>query len=123
MVKPRFAVGTRKSERTIVYQLKMSNCPFITKSNTCRIYQKRPLVCRQFPYKSEGFVSGKCPIFSHAAKGTQIELSLLEIESKEKMIKYVNNRIQKYRRKGLRGWFFDLRANQWVATDLKIIPF
>jgi len=122
IVSPRFAVGRRKPEKTILYQLNVNDCPFITESNECRIYDKRPLVCRQFPYKLEGFVSVKCPIFLNVTRGTEIEFSLIEIEAKEKMLRHANNRIKKLHKERLRGWFFDLRTNQWVATNLKTVP-
>jgi Fe-S-cluster containining protein len=122
MVSPKLAIGFEKPEKTILNQLNVNDCPFITESNDCRIYDKRPLVCRQFPYKSEGFASAKCPVFFNVARGTDIEFSLIEIEAKEKMVRHTNNRIKKCRGERLRGWFFDLRTNQWVATDLKTIP-
>jgi len=122
MISPRFAIGTRKPDKTILYQLNVKNCPFITESNECRMYDKRPLICRQFPYKSEGYVSAKCPTFHNVRRGTEIEFSLSEIEAKEKLLRHANNQIKKFHKERLCGWFFDLRTNQWVATDLKIIP-
>jgi Fe-S-cluster containining protein len=119
MVSPRFSIGMRKPEKTILYQLNAKDCPFVTESNDCIIYDKRPLVCRQFPYKAEGYVAAKCPTFHNVRIGTEIEFSLSEIEAKEKMLRYANHRIEKFHKKGFRVWLFDLRTKQWVQTDLK----
>jgi Fe-S-cluster containining protein len=32
------------------YQLAIDNCPHLSSRNTCSIYERRPLVCRTYPY-------------------------------------------------------------------------
>ncbi|MDD2777695.1 MAG: hypothetical protein PHS47_01490 [Methanocellales archaeon] len=51
-----------KSERTIVhkYTLDGQNCPFFS-NNKCNIYEKRPIVCKQFPcmHDLSGLIAGQ----------------------------------------------------------------
>jgi Fe-S-cluster containining protein len=52
------------TERTIVhmYTLEGQDCPFL-KNNECSIYDKRPLVCRQFPCMQDmGFIFSNEPV-------------------------------------------------------------
>jgi len=54
LVLPFWAVGTKGRSRPgrpkpAIYQLNAKTCPHLTKTHTCRIYKRRPLVCRAFP--------------------------------------------------------------------------
>jgi Fe-S-cluster containining protein len=59
LVFPSASVGIDKNnpskpERVLTYQLNANVCPHVTEKNTCRIYERRPLICRAFPLISVG---------------------------------------------------------------------
>jgi Fe-S-cluster containining protein len=59
MVFPSFGIGLdpndlSKPKKIVSYQLGVNDCPFISDSNVCELYEKRPLVCRGFPLMSMG---------------------------------------------------------------------
>lgn len=39
----------------LVWQLAQEKCPFLSDSNLCDIYEKRPAICRLFPVRRSGF--------------------------------------------------------------------
>ena len=54
MISPKMAIGIAGPEQMICYQLSVDNCPYINEKSECRTYDKRPLMCRAFPYVLEG---------------------------------------------------------------------
>ncbi len=38
-----------KPESIVTYQIDSEDCPHLSEKNTCKIYDKRPLICRAFP--------------------------------------------------------------------------
>ena len=52
-VSPMWAVGMKGNSRhrpdTKIYQLNTMNCPYLANQNTCRIYPRRPWICRGHP--------------------------------------------------------------------------
>ncbi len=41
----------RDDEKTYIRDTDHSTCPFLTKDTLCSIYEKRPYVCREYPFK------------------------------------------------------------------------
>jgi len=41
----------RDDEKTYIKDTAHSRCPFLTKDTLCNIYEKRPYVCREYPFK------------------------------------------------------------------------
>jgi Fe-S-cluster containining protein len=116
MVSPKFAIGFKKPKKIIHYQLNVNDCPHINEKNECRIYEKRPLMCKAFPYES-GTISVKCPEIGNRVKVNQrygVEISAAEIEASEEMNRHILNRFSKFFRKGQKGWNFDLKKREWI---------
>jgi len=122
MVSPLTATGMRKPEHVIDYQLNANDCPHIDETNECRIYDRRPLMCRAFPYVQGNF-SVKCPIFGSRFKaGLRISVPMpdAEVEASQKRDRYFQNRLRKYLKKRSKMWEFDLATKQWVARAQRI---
>lgn len=116
MISPSSAVGTEKQKKPITYQLNANTCPHIDDKNECLIYDKRPLICKAFPYESGNF-SGKCTVFSYRKVGQiycDFAPSRFQIDASEKLNRYIRNRFQKYFMKGIRVWDYDLATKNWV---------
>jgi Fe-S-cluster containining protein len=116
MISPSIAIGTEKSKTMIFYQLNANTCPHIDKRNECLIYDRRPLMCRAFPYNSGNF-SIKCPVFSNRRVGQfylDFEPSELQIDADGKLDRYKGNRFRKYFKKGFKEWHYDLTKKNWV---------
>jgi len=118
MISPKIAIGKRKPKKIINYQLNVNVCPHINERNECKIYDKRPLMCKAFPYES-GTFSVKCSVFSHMKTGVicNAEFSVTEIEASEKLNKHIWNRFHKYFRKGIKAWECDLATKKWILND------
>jgi Fe-S-cluster containining protein len=53
-IKPMWAINTKGKRRAnrpkvILYQMTRQTCPYITKTNRCLIYKRRPTICRGYP--------------------------------------------------------------------------
>ena len=123
IVSPHFAVGLAEPSTIISRQLNVSVCPHISGQNHCEIYERRPLVCREFPYSitasgakaspdctmiDEQMKAGKRPaMFSRAQSEACTELSVYFFDMKLKHMPV-----------GGKMWFFDLRDRAWrLASD------
>lgn len=118
LVSPLTAVGKKKPDYIIDYQLNVNDCPHIDEGNECLVYDRRPLVCRAFPYVQASF-SVKCPVLTRLFKkaGLHIDFPIpyAEGEADQKRDRYFQNRLRKYLKRGSRIWVFDLATKQWVA--------
>jgi len=113
-VVPHTAIGVGKPETIIFYQVTLNTCPHIGQDNERTIYEKRPLMCKEFPL-DEGTYSMKCNVFSHLKGGPcLIEWEESQLEASEKLRRYVINRYDKYFKKGTNLWEFDLATKKWV---------
>jgi len=116
MISPSSAVGTEKRKKIIIYQLNVNTCPRIDNKNECLIYDKRPLMCKAFPYESGSF-STKCTVFSRRKVGQfycDFAPSEFQIDASEKLNRYVRNRFRKYFIRGIKVWEYDLTTKNWV---------
>lgn len=52
-ISPMWAVGIKGRSRprlnVKIYQLNVNDCPYISKENRCRLYLRRPMICRAHP--------------------------------------------------------------------------
>lgn len=117
MVSPLTATGRKRPEHIIDYQLNVNNCPHIDEANQCRIYDKRPLVCRAFPYVQRGF-SMKCPVLKGVFKKEGLPVVFpvppAEREADQKRDRYFQNRLRKYSKTDSKTWLFNLATRQWI---------
>ena len=98
--------------------MNVDTCPHVDK-NTCLIYDKRPLMCKAFPFFSGDF-SIKCPVFSYRKVGQFYDNfipSRPQVGASEKFDRYVWNRFRKYFVKGIKLWDYDLATKKWVFTS------
>jgi hypothetical protein len=120
VVSLKIAVGIAKPEKIIQCQLNVDDCPHISEKNECRIYAKRPLMCRAFPYES-GTVSVKCPVIGSrigANEQCEVEVSTTEGEASEKLNMHLLNRFQRLSKKGQKLWEFDLKTRRWATRKI-----
>jgi len=128
LISPKIALGVDKPKRNVAYQLNVSICPHINERNECRIYDRRPLACKSFPFEMGLFrstVSVKCPQIGTKMKVDEyreVELSGTEIEAGKKLNTYLLNRYRKYFRKGVKSWKFDLKTRKWFMHNIEQIP-
>ena len=116
MISPSLAIGTEKQKRTITYQLNVNICPHINDKNECLIYNKRPLMCKAFPFDSGSF-SVRCVVFSNRKLGVlycDFAPSESQIDASEKLNKYIRKRFHKHFTKGIKVWNFDLATKNWA---------
>jgi Fe-S-cluster containining protein len=117
IVSPKIALGMSAPEITILYQLNVKCCPNVNEKNMCQIYEKRPLVCQSFPIIS-GAISNKCKVFSYRKVGLSYSepyAMIRQLQASEKLDKYIQNRIRKHFKEGIKLWEYDLTTKQWTC--------
>ncbi len=115
IVAPKMALGMNAPEIIILYQLCVKCCPNINEKNLCQIYEKRPLICQSFPVIS-GAISNKCKVFSYRKVGLNYSEPYtmnIQLQASEKLDKYLQHRIRKHFKKGIKLWEYDLSTKQW----------
>jgi len=116
MISPHLSVGTEQRKKIITYQLNVNTCPHVNNKNACLIYDKRPLICKAFPFKSGNF-SIKCTVLSYRKVGqfySDVVPSELQIDASDKLQRYMWNRVRKYFIKGIKLWECNLATKNWV---------
>ena len=116
MISHSLAIGTEKRKKVIFYQLNANTCPHIDNKNECLIYDKRPLMCKAFPYELGNF-SNKCTVFRNRKVGqfySGFMPSESQIDVSEKMNRYVRNCLKRYFKKGMKSWEYDLATKKWI---------
>ena len=131
LISPSLAFGVNKPKKVIAYQLNVDICPHLTETNQCRIYEKRPLTCKSFPFVTtlvgstiSPVVSTACPFISSKVKAEglrEVKLSSTEIESAQKMNRYLINQCQKHFNftVGSKLWYFDLKTKKWIIRSCR----
>jgi Fe-S-cluster containining protein len=115
-VLPQYAVGTSAPTIIVFYQMKLAQCPHLDERTGCRIYHKRPLICRAFPLMA-GNISRRCKVFSNRKVGQVYQDIFPMAESKkanEKINRYITNNYKQYFKKGVKEWEYDLATGKWV---------
>jgi hypothetical protein len=134
LIFPSAGVGTDQNaplgpKRILSYQLNADTCPHITEKNTCRIYEKRPLVCRTFPLISMGQIGvtiaepQQCLFVETTEKerGSLTKLLPLTPKKIEAVSEWVSaylmdcstNSLIQFRLSGETIWKFDLANKEW----------
>ena len=121
VIMPYLAIGDKKPTTIIYYQLVLSDCPHLNGKNECKIYEKRPLICRVFPVHPDlnGIVIlPKCPeILKHWTKEGEISPVAIEDDEIESALTKITILSLTHKKecieKGLRFWFFDLATGKW----------
>jgi len=119
LISPQKAIGVERPKRIISYQLNIDTCPHINERNECKIYDKRPLACRAFPYEIVGHkptVSVKCPVIGNQmAEGEKrvVDLAAVEIQASWKINSYLQNRYRRYLKRKAHLWEYDLKTRKW----------
>jgi Fe-S-cluster containining protein len=124
-VVPGIGLGISPDEESftvLTYQLKADTCPHLF-DELCRIYEKRPASCRQFPFsyeidtKSGDTIVGvdlNCPAVSSIIEKTP-QIQFEERNSAEKILemkRIVSNNVRNV-------WLYDLKKMIWVRfSDL-----
>jgi len=122
-VEPYLGVGKRphdKGFRVIAYQLITTNCPHL-EGNQCKIYEKRPISCRQFPFSLDpdldaGVLLGvdmNCPAAVELVNSSDGRVILPDRESAEALLELKKVGIKNPRK----VWIYDLDSKRWVRYD------
>lgn len=111
----------------------MNVCPHITEKNTCRIYEKRPLVCRTFPLIPMGQIGvtiaepRQC-LFVEATERKRGSLKVMLPMTPKKIKAFSRwqsirllgerhiNSLTKFRRSGEVIWKFNLANKEWFRV-------
>jgi Fe-S-cluster containining protein len=119
IVFPKLGIGSKDVSEIVLYQLDIICCPYVNNQNECKIYQKRPLMCQSFPIVA-GSISNRCIVFQYRKPGVQYKEPYTltkQVEASEKLEKYTQARIQKYRKKGLRIWEYNIATKKWILKE------
>ena len=131
MISPRLGIGMKEPQEIIIlYQLNVNNCPHINQKSECEIYDKRPLMCRAFPYDN---VSREPSVECTAINSPYVDVYLSslykafekEIEASNKMERYLRKRFNNNFQKGIKVWVYDLKTKKWImkAQHNKLPPY
>ncbi len=116
-------------ERIMSYQLGVNICPHITEKNSCKIYEKRPLICRAFPLISLGQIGvtiatpQQCLFVEKTEREHGSFDSILPMTPKKfkahgwevvgAIGKKIDESLIQSRLSGEIVWKFDLKSNKW----------
>jgi Fe-S-cluster containining protein len=115
-VSPRIGIGLDEPKVVVAYQLNTDVCPHLGVNSKCKIYAKRPLMCRAFPYLN-GNISSKCMFFS-PRKREQFYNDIFPMvemrKADEELNKYCLNILKEHFRVGIKQWIYDLATKKWT---------
>jgi Fe-S-cluster containining protein len=142
-VSPSYGMGYGGKDRpkhVILYQLNVSECPYLFEGNLCKIHDKRPLSCRAFPLESAGpfgtivtkpaycrFVEDY--IRKQGPLNTQFKTPEEFIAPEEwaaisKINEQVREKFIEHRRDAELFWSFNLKTKKWeIFSTVDIAPF
>lgn len=115
-VTQQYAIGPAKKRKIVFYQMKVAPCPHLDNENKCRIYEKRPLICKSFPIMA-GCISSKCKAFSYRKPGQTYQdiYPMSEMrEASNKISRYITLKFGKDLMAGAQEWEFDLATKRWI---------
>jgi Fe-S-cluster containining protein len=123
-IKPAIGQGRRpheKSFKIITHQLNKDICPHL-KNNECRIYERRPVSCRQYPFSLREDIHGRqqigldlnCPaIAKKLVSNIQLGFKFKNRASAEKLFQ-----IEKMTWKNpKKTWHYNLSNEKWIRYD------
>ncbi|MDP2749724.1 MAG: YkgJ family cysteine cluster protein [Nanoarchaeota archaeon] len=89
MIKPARIIFDLNSNKTLIvaHCIMSDECVFLDKksNNSCKIYDVRPLVCKQFPFQS-GPLAGQKVYFGNCPANDKLEFNDAILQDKEKML-------------------------------------
>lgn len=138
LVLPSQGIGLNKDgtspKHIIQYQLNVETCPHLSSTNKCRIYEKRPLMCRSFPLKSSdewgltATIRVNCRSFKEIQEQIDEPLNFLFTESNfqaprewkalQKRMELIDQMWTEHLLDTRFFWAFDLRSKQWVIAPV-----
>ena len=117
IIAPRIGIGLDEPTVILAYQVNTDICPHLGDSSKCKIYEKRPLMCKAFPY-SKGNISAKCMFFS-PKKREQFYNNIFPMVEMRKADQELNehclNILRGHFKAGIKEWVYDLAAKKWVV--------
>jgi Fe-S-cluster containining protein len=125
LILPRIGIGLTEPSMILAYQLNVDICPHLSNNSKCKIYEKRPLMCKAFPY-SKGNISSKCMFFS-PKKREQFYNNIFPMvemrKADEELNKYALNILKANFKAGIKEWVYDLAAKKWIfKTQYDSLP-
>lgn len=123
LIAPFSAIGNKEPETIIFYQLTLAQCPHINEKNECRIYEKRPLICKVFPITpklDKVTITPRCTQVgkSFTGEGEMCPLIFDNAEQEEALEK-INldaiSTLQRCKETGSKIWVFNLATKRWIA--------
>ena len=133
-IKPLYGVGVKGKRRkrpAIIYAYQYINEPceyYNPETKTCNIYEKRPLVCRAYPFQyafGKYLVDNNCPAvkqflpsnktaYLDEIKNIDVEYDALRKLRTYYMLVFLANM---YKTNVLITWAFDLNRNKWIQFN------
>ena len=133
-IKPLYGVGVKGKRRkrpAIIYAYQYINEPcehYNPETKTCSIYEKRPLVCRAYPFEfafGTYLVDNNCPAvkqflplnettYLDEIEGINVEYDALRKLRTYYMLVFLANM---YKTNVLITWAFDLNRNKWIQFN------
>lgn len=118
----------------VSYQLNVNDCPNLLPCNVCKIYDKRPLVCRAFPLRlgqeRDTQIASVCAFVEEVGKRVKSlsssQLAKLrvmcskELLAIEEMIRLIDKPIVEYPVDARVIWVFDLRSKAWHVVRVDV---
>jgi hypothetical protein len=128
------AFGVDEPRHIIVHQVNVDKCPHIdtVDGGQCGIYQRRPLICRAFPYTEFSSFSGiakaspECPEIESQLKTGALRpvlCSKTEIEACTELELYHWDMFLEYMPARGKMWIFDLAQKGWKECAPGTHPF
>jgi len=132
---PMWAIGLKGRSRprpaTIgVFQLDSKSCVHLTKENTCRIYDKRPVICHAHPLSLtieqnlvvSASVNGSCKGAEEIPSNTHIKLGDYFSDDIIKASVTTSAYLERMFRESGMIWLFDLGSRKWKRVTQDSYP-
>lgn len=108
-----------KNFEIVAYQLTKNICPHL-ENNLCKIYEKRPLRCRSYPFDFLYDEKGRRGInvdLGCKARNSVIQYGYVNLDYKSeeyKALMYNDNLVRKYARKKKKSWHYHIKPIEWT---------
>ncbi len=137
-VSPCWAIGMKGRSRprpdVKSYQLNVERCPHLSQKNLCRIYEKRPMICRAHPLTlhvdpmtrriTSASVDSKCVTCKELGIGEEGTFEYLGQFFSEDILRanvgMTNYLAWMFPQLGMKVWLYDLKNKQWQQITAEI---
>jgi Fe-S-cluster containining protein len=137
LVSPHVGIGWGNSsgpKYVVSYQLNVNDCPHLSAGNVCKIYDRRPLVCRAFPLRlgqeRDTQIASACAFVEEVGKrvdslsGSQLAklrvMSGKELRAIDAMNRLIDKPLVEHPVDARVIWVFDLRSKAWHVARVDI---